>query len=67
MLKSNDIAIDQDYIIQMFRYLDSNKIQAQAGKSFDFKDRSFLTSFSLRELYNLKALFDSPCEIKDSI
>lgn len=32
------LLFDQDYLIYLFRYLDSNKIQANANKDFDLKD-----------------------------
>lgn len=32
------LLFDQDFLIYLFRYLDSNKIQTYAGKDVDFKD-----------------------------
>lgn len=36
------LLFDQDFLIYLFRYLDSNKIQAHSGKDFDFKETKSL-------------------------
>lgn len=36
------LLFDQDFLIYLFRYLDSNKIQAHAGKDFDIKESKSL-------------------------